>query len=80
MIIQREIRHDNTLDIEGTKAEAEQDPRMVRISLKSIDFAPDETLRNKKFDFNDANFWFLKGYNHCHGTIIEEESAIDSYR
>lgn len=53
---------------------------MIKISLKSIDFEPAETLRNKKFDFNDANFWFLKGYNHSHGSVHEEESAIDSYR
>lgn len=53
---------------------------MVKVALKSIDFSPGDTVRNKKFDFNDANFWFIKGYNHCHNGVNEEESAIDSYR
>lgn len=75
-----EIRADNALDIEGAKTPREHDPRMLKVALKSIDIAPDEFLRKKKFDFNDAQFWYLKGYAHAHATADEDESAIDSYR
>ena len=39
---------------------------------------PDDKLRNTKFDFQDADFWFLKGFDHAE--LKEMDSAIDSYR
>jgi len=75
-----EIEADNALDIEGPFVPTGRDPRMLRVALSSRDIAPEEALKSKKFDFNDAEFWFLKGYGHAHGGSDEQESAIDSYR
>ena len=51
---------------------------MNKINKKPFVAKPDDKLRNFKIDFQDSNFWYLKGYDH--GELNEMDSAIDSYR
>ena len=41
---------------------------------------PNENLRNKKFDFDSEQFWFLKAYEHLKSRNIDElKSATDCF-
>ena len=41
-----------------------EDPSLARHAIiKCRELRPDENLRNKKFDFDSEQFWFLKAYD-----------------
>ena len=67
-------------DIENPFVSLEYDKRVVKINISSHDIEPDPKLRNQKLNFQDAEFWYIKGYEHAHSVRNELESAIDSYR
>jgi len=41
-------------------------------------FEPDTKTKNTNWGFDDAEFWFLKGFDHSE--LGEMDGAIDSYR
>lgn len=43
-----------------------------------IEQRPDPKLKNRRFNFDDADFWYLKGFEHY--SRGELDSAVDSYR
>ena len=54
------------------------DTRKLKVNKFTVPLIPDGRLRKIKLDFQEANFWYLKGYDHAEKT--EMDSAIDSYR
>ena len=56
----------------------EVDLRKIKINKSPNILDPDIKLKNMRFNFDDADFWYLKG--HAHYLKSELDSAIDSYR
>ena len=52
-------------DIEDPFVVLNVDKRVNKINKKPLVAKPDEKLRNMKHDFQDSEFWFLKGYDHA---------------
>lgn len=78
--ILQEIEEDNIQDIENPFVSSEHDSRVNKTNIKCMDIAPDPKMMKQKYDFQNADFWYLKGYEHAHSSRNEVESAIDSYR
>jgi hypothetical protein len=80
--IMEEIRLEDEAEIPTAKpqrgAQKEIDLRKVKINKSPVYQAPDPKLKNMRFNFEDADFWYLKGYDHY--LKSELDSAIDSYR
>ena len=80
--IMEEIRQEDAAEVPSVKPTKgvlkEQDLRKVKINKSPINQVPDPKLKNKRFNFEDADFWYLKGYDHYNKS--ELDSAIDSYR
>jgi hypothetical protein len=74
----KQIELDNLRDIEDPFVCLNTDNRINKINKSPLSSIPDEKLRNQNLDFQDSNFWYLKG--HDHSVLNEMDSAIDSYR
>ena len=78
LFIMKQIELDNLRDIEDPFVCLNTDNRVNKINKAPLIHTPEEKLRNQNFDFQDSNFWFLKGYDNS--ILYEMDSAIDSYR
>lgn len=53
---------------------------MNYVELQTRDLKPKENLRNRKYDFNSEQFWFLKAYDHFKSNNNDElKSAVDCF-
>jgi len=55
-----------------------EDTRVHKVEMVAKDIAPDKKVRTSRISFQDANFWFIKGYDQA--KLKQQNSAIDSYR
>jgi uncharacterized protein YneR len=78
--IMDEIRLEDEAEVPSVKrgTQKEVDLCKVKINKAPVSQAPDPKLKNMRFNFDDADFWYLKGHDHY--TKSELDSAIDSYR
>ena len=78
--IMEEIRQEDEAEIPRQQRghQKEADLRKVKINKTPNNIDPDPKLKNMRFNFDDADFWYLKG--HSHYLKNELDSAIDSYR
>ena len=78
--IMDEIRLEDEAEVPSVKrgTQKEVDLRKVKINKAPLSQTPDPKLKNMRFNFDDADFWYLKGYDHYMRS--ELDSAIDSYR
>ncbi|CDW89040.1 tpr domain containing protein [Stylonychia lemnae] len=76
--IVNELRVDDEIDQREPVVNLEVDKRKIKIDKLPVEMKPSAKVRNKRLDFNDPDFWFIKGYDHFKD--FQLESAIDSYR
>lgn len=76
--IMKQVELDNYRDIEDPFVCLTKDHRVNKVEIKPKLAVPSEDQRKTRLNFQDADFWYLKGYDH--GLEFEMDSAIDSYR
>ena len=76
--ILRKIELDNIRDIEDPFVCLNVDLRKHKVNKQPKSAVPETKIRNQNWGFEDAEFWFLKGYDHAE--LGEMDGAIDSYR
>lgn len=76
--ILHKIELDNIRDIEDPFVCLSEDLRKHKVNKVPKSAVPDTKTRNQNWGFEDAEFWFLKGYDHAE--LGEMDGAIDSYR
>eukprot|EP00347_Sterkiella_histriomuscorum_P006255 403353470 len=76
--ILNELIIDDEIDKKTPVVNNEVDRRKIKIEKSPIEIKPTQQLRNKRLDFQNPDFWFMKGFDHFKEMHLE--SAIDSYR
>ena len=76
--ILKQVELDNYRDIEDPFVCLTSDKRVNKVQIQPKVAVPTDDHRKTRLNFQDADFWYLKGYDH--GLNFEMDSAIDSYR
>ena len=74
----KQVELDNYRDIEDPFVCLTKDNRVNKVEIRPKVAVPTEDHRKTRLNFQDADFWYLKGYDHARD--FEMDSAIDSYR